>query len=114
MTHYALLGVTAQATLEELTAARRRVALAHHPDRNPAPASAALMAAANVAFDTLSDEKAHKAYRLGLRKTHVECGRCHGHGVFKRQKGFTKSVMEACPVCKGVGMVPRMPERRRK
>jgi len=111
-TYYKLLGVHAQATLEELTAARRRIALAHHPDRNPSPESAVLMAEANVAFDILSDEKAHKAYRLGLRKTHVDCGVCHGNGVFRRQKGFTKTVISRCTACNGVGMVRRMPGKK--
>ncbi len=53
MDPYAVLGLPPGATAAELTAAYRRLAKRHHPDRGGGAAAAARMADINAAYDTL-------------------------------------------------------------
>jgi DnaJ domain len=53
MDPYAVLGLKPDATAAELTAAYRRLAKRHHPDRGGGAAAAARMAEINAAYDTL-------------------------------------------------------------
>lgn len=53
MDPYAVLGLPADASLEEATAAYRALAKEHHPDVTPDPRSAEVMAQINAAFDEL-------------------------------------------------------------
>lgn len=58
--YYAILGVEANASEEEITAGYRRAAMVHHPDRSDqdsdrASRSGSRMAAINVAYETLGD-----------------------------------------------------------
>jgi hypothetical protein len=50
---HAILGLPADASLEEATAAYRALAKEHHPDVTPDPRSAEVMAQVNAAFDEL-------------------------------------------------------------
>jgi hypothetical protein len=50
---HAILGLPADASLEEATAAYRALAKEHHPDVTPDPRSAEVMAQINAAFDEL-------------------------------------------------------------
>lgn len=69
--YYEVLGVSREATLEEIKKAYRRLALKYHPDRNPGDKTAEdrFKEAAN-AYDALSDPKKRQAYdqrgRLGV------------------------------------------------
>lgn len=102
-THYERLGVHRHADLAELQAARRRLARALHPDRNPAGAAA--MSEANVAYDTLADPKLHKKYRAALRGTHADCPTCRGEGGEHRTKGFRTRMFHLCAACGGSGLL---------
>ncbi|WP_322794989.1 DnaJ domain-containing protein, partial [Tepidiforma sp.] len=53
--YYAELEVAATASLEEIRAAYRRLARAHHPDTNPDPAAAERMRRLNEAWEVLRD-----------------------------------------------------------
>jgi DnaJ domain len=53
MDPYAILGLQPDATTAELTAAYRRMAKRHHPDRGGGAEAAARMAEINAAYDTL-------------------------------------------------------------
>lgn len=100
-TYYALLGVTASATKPELDAARRRLALQHHPDR--AGGDGSKMAEVNAAYDALVDPRKRKYYNATLTTTHTVCVVCGGTGEMVRQKGFTGVTKKPCRVCEGAG-----------
>lgn len=66
-THYETLGLKPSATEGDVKAAYRRVALLHHPDRNPDPASTRVFMAATGAYEVLIDSQARRAYDEGLQ-----------------------------------------------
>ena len=73
-THYGMLGVSKQATTDELKKAFRSLALKYHPDKCQGLATDAERAAAekkfkqiNEAYATLSDEKKRREYDQTLR-----------------------------------------------
>lgn len=63
-THYDILGVTKNATPDEIKAAYRKLALKHHPDRNPGNVEAATerFKKINEAHEVLSDPVKRKDY----------------------------------------------------
>jgi len=65
-THYETLGLRPSATEKEIKAAYRKIALNHHPDRNPDPASTRLFMAATEAYEVLVDLEARRGYDQGL------------------------------------------------
>ncbi|HUH24512.1 MAG TPA: DnaJ domain-containing protein, partial [Brevundimonas sp.] len=61
--YYEILGVERNATEQELKKAYRRVAMKHHPDRNPGDAQAEeKFKEANEAYEVLSDAQKRAAY----------------------------------------------------
>ncbi|HUR42289.1 MAG TPA: molecular chaperone DnaJ [Verrucomicrobiae bacterium] len=61
--YYQVLGVTKDAADDELKKAYRRLAMKHHPDRNPGNAeSEALFKEANEAYEVLSDPQKREVY----------------------------------------------------
>ena len=66
-THYDTLGLRPGATVREIKAAYRSVALRHHPDRNPDPASTRLFMVATAAYEVLNDPQARRRYDEGLQ-----------------------------------------------
>ena len=62
--HYAILGVSEDATAEEIKAAYRHQIFKHHPDRNPDDVAAATWAtvAINLAYEILNNERARSRY----------------------------------------------------
>lgn len=73
---YTILGVSKEATQEEIKKAYRKKALQYHPDKNPGDQSAAAQfKKVSEAYETLSDEKKRKIYdqygEEGLRGAHM-------------------------------------------
>ena len=63
--YYALLGVTADASADDIKRAYRRLAREHHPDANPDDAGAeARFKEIAVAYETLSDPERRRRYDL--------------------------------------------------
>ena len=61
--YYEILGVARTATPDELKKAYRKLAMQHHPDRNPDnPAAADTFKELNEAYDVLKDEQKRAAY----------------------------------------------------
>jgi DnaJ domain len=68
---YSVLGVSRDATGEQIARARHRLVLRYHPDVNPAPHAAARFGEVQQAFHLLSDPAARAEYD----RTHDEQGR---------------------------------------
>ncbi len=66
-THYETLGLRPTATDGEVKAAYRRVALRHHPDRNPDPASTRIFMEATAAYEVLADPDERRRYDEGIQ-----------------------------------------------
>ncbi len=61
--YYAILGVERGASAEELKKAYRKLAMQHHPDRNPGnPKAEAKFKELNEAYDVLKDDQKRSAY----------------------------------------------------
>jgi DnaJ-class molecular chaperone len=104
-THFELLGISPHSAerMSLLTDARRAVAKLVHPDRDPSPEGAELMARANAAFDVLARIPLTKQYLAALRSTHNQCVPCEGEGMRKRQVGFKNVIFVGCTACHGMG-----------
>lgn len=70
-THYDLLGVDPDATVEEIQRSYRLLALRHHPDVAP-DADMTVMAAINGAWEVLSDPDQRRTYDASLRRVETE------------------------------------------
>jgi len=67
VTHYEVLGVTQDATQEQIEKAYRKKALQYHPDRNPGDAEAhGKFIEAQTAYDTLKDSEKRQQYDYAL------------------------------------------------
>ena len=74
--YYEVLGVNRDASDEEIKKAYRRLAMKHHPDRNPDnPKAEELFKEAKEAYETLSDGQKRAAYDQ------------HGHAAFEHGMG---------------------------
>src|SRR5215472_9982584 len=74
--YYATLGVTRDASAEDLKKAYRKLAMQHHPDRNPGDRQAeAKFKEINEAYDILKDDQKRAAYDR------------YGHAVFEQGGG---------------------------
>ena len=66
--YYRTLDVSREATPEEIQRSYRSLARRYHPDRNSAPAAAAVMAAINEAYEILSEPDKRASYNLKYQK----------------------------------------------
>src|SRR5277367_5165921 len=74
--YYATLGVAREATAEDLKKAYRKLAMQHHPDRNPGDKQAeAKFKEVNEAYDVLKDDQKRAAYDR------------YGHAAFEQGGG---------------------------
>ena len=60
--YYEVLQITAAATFDQVHQAYRALAKQYHPDRNPTPGTASMMAAINEAYAILSDPVRRREY----------------------------------------------------
>ncbi len=67
--HYAILGVTANATLAEIKTAYRKMASQLHPDKNASSDAPAKFRKVQQAYEILSDGDKRKAYDENRRRS---------------------------------------------
>ena len=63
---YNILGVSPNATLDEIKKAYRSLAMRHHPDRNAHPGAESRFNAIKTAYELLSDPKKRTEYNQSL------------------------------------------------
>ena len=108
--YYEILGVTKEATKEEIKSAFRQKARKLHPDVNKAPDAEERFKELGKAYETLSDdlrydvklkfEEAAFGINKEIKFDHLEtCPDCHGTGA---EAGTQK---KTCPQCNGSGQV---------
>jgi len=131
--YYEMLGVNRDADEEAIKKAYRRVAMLHHPDRNPDnPEAEELFKEAKEAYEILADVNKRAAYdrysrsgvdgpRAGMAGGRAgsvaepgtkprACPTCEGRGQVRMQQGFF-SIQLACPECHGIGRIITEPDR---
>lgn len=83
--YYEVLGVSRDATEEEIRKAHRRLVLQYHPDRNTEPGAAEKFKEIQEAYEVLSDRERRAAYD---RYGHLGVNGGVGSGPFGRAGGF--------------------------
>jgi len=83
-TYYETLGVPVDASFDDIKKAYRRLAIKHHPDKNPDdPTAAARFTLIGIAYQTLSDPALRKRYNeFGAKETQPEGGFMDPEEVF--------------------------------
>ncbi|KXW55759.1 molecular chaperone DnaJ [Ferrovum sp. PN-J185] len=89
--YYEVLGVSRDASAEDIKKAYRKLAMKHHPDRNPDnPKAEALFKEAKEAYEILSDDDKRAAYdRFGHAGVDPSQGGGPGAGGFGGMGGFS-------------------------
>lgn len=70
--YYGLLGVTPDATPEQIKSAYRKKAAQFHPDRNPDPHAADQFRAVQEAYEVLTDAKQRQTYDEKRHKSLID------------------------------------------
>ena len=65
--HYSVLGVSRNATDDEIKKAHRKLALKYHPDKNPTEGAADKFRRIQLAYETLTDPVKRRQYDLEIR-----------------------------------------------
>jgi hypothetical protein len=68
--HYKVLGVSRNATGNDIKSAYRKIVLAHHPDKSPSRESAEIFLRATEAYDVLGDPDKRKHYDVVRENEH--------------------------------------------
>ena len=86
-TYYDALGIEKSATLQDIKKAYRKLAVQHHPDRNPGNEEAATVKFREIseAYEVLSDKDSRRNYDHMLK--HGGTGMGGDFGGFQRQRG---------------------------
>lgn len=66
--YYEILGITSNATLEEIRKAYYKQERKYHPDNNPGQDTTDMMQQITLAYNTLSDKQSKKQYDATLRR----------------------------------------------
>ena len=105
MDPYAVLGVPRDASDEQVVAAFRREALAHHPDRNPNdPGAAGRFAAVGEAAAVLRDPKRRAFYdRYGSDPAPLGIEGAALDAALRPAEAPPKPSRKQCPKCHGTG-----------
>lgn len=82
--HYKVLGITSNASSQEITYAYRKLALKYHPDRNKTPHANEIMLKINTAYDILSDPGKRREYDFSQR---TEGGIYYKHYINRNTSG---------------------------
>ncbi|UJR16301.1 hypothetical protein I4U23_003207 [Adineta vaga] len=69
---YAILGIKATATEDEIRKAYRKKALQYHPDKNSSSAAEEIFKEINKAYETLSDADKRRTYDLQFQSTNMK------------------------------------------
>lgn len=71
-THYEVLGLKPDASLQEIRSSYRKIVFEHHPDRSKDPGSPAIFFAATEAHEVLSDTERRRSYDELLRMDRIK------------------------------------------
>ena len=80
---YNILGVSENASHDEIKKAYRRLSLKYHPDKNPSPEATEKYKLINEAYGTLGDEEKRKQYEMERKNPFMRMGGMggmRGHG----------------------------------
>lgn len=104
--YYETLGVPVTATTDEIKKAYRRLAIKHHPDKNPDdPTAAARFTLIGIAYQTLSDPDLRKRYNeFGAKETQPEGGFMDPEEVFGAMFGGDRFI----PIIGHIGLAQDM------
>ena len=69
--HYEILGVSREASQEEIKRSYRSLSLKWHPDRNPSPEAQSKFQEISSAYEILSDERRRQEYNAELDGFHI-------------------------------------------
>jgi curved DNA-binding protein CbpA len=115
--YYEILGVTPQATIEEIKVQRNRMLLAYHPDHNKSSSANEITRRINEAWETLSDPERRFGYDEILKSTCVEGAPRHRESSGKikkpsrrtaeRTKAYTPAIQRLMRRWQVVGVVER-------
>jgi len=107
--YYSILGISANASAEDIKKAFRRLALQHHPDHNPEDVRKAeeKFKEINEAYEILSDEGTRWRYDSLIRRSSYPRRTTDAEDTFKDDMG-TDSILEMLRRFAGLGLDVRV------
>jgi len=97
MNYYHVLGISADATAEEVRQAYLALAKKYHPDKNRSPGATGRMAEINLAYETLCDNARREKYNLEHRIAVEE--KVVMYEVDEEEIGHEEPIMGRCAKC---------------
>lgn len=102
-TAYSILGVSHDATVDEIKSAWRTWAREWHPDRSGGDST--MFIKGKQAHEKIADPADRRLYDRGLTLQHETCPTCGGNGRVYKQKGYTERIGKICAKCGGSGVL---------